>query len=123
MFNVPDYTLRYWEREFSQLRPKRTPSGQRLYSKTDIDLLKRIFELRYVKGLHVEAAKAYLGSTYRKCKPRNLPRIKNDTDAVRLLEDVKKTLEDAHLSAKIDAVIKYIGLTTWEQTSGKSRNS
>ena len=39
------HTLRYWEKEFEELDPAKTPGGQRRYRKSDIQLLKRIKNL------------------------------------------------------------------------------
>ena len=33
------YVLRFWETEFKKINPKRTESGQRLYSKKDVELI------------------------------------------------------------------------------------
>ncbi len=45
--------IRYWEKEFGTLRPKRTGKGDRLYTKKDIEQLQRIQHLVKEKGLHV----------------------------------------------------------------------
>ena len=37
LLDLEGYVLRYWETEFAQLRPGRTPKGQRLYSEADLD--------------------------------------------------------------------------------------
>lgn len=71
LLDIPAYTLRFWEGEFPQLNPHRTASGQRRYTPADVDMVKRIRELLYVKGLKVEAAKELLNATYRKYPPRN----------------------------------------------------
>jgi DNA-binding transcriptional MerR regulator len=34
---LPTYVLRFWETEFTRIKPKRTSSGQRLYSKNDVE--------------------------------------------------------------------------------------
>lgn len=60
ILELESYILRYWETEFSQLVPKRTPKGQRLYSKADLELL---FELKYLlheQGLTIEGARRVL---------------------------------------------------------------
>ena len=42
---VPEATLRAWERRYSVPTPVRTPSGYRLYSHKDVELVKRMREL------------------------------------------------------------------------------
>ena len=39
---IPTHVLRFWEAEFKQIRPKRTPSGQRMYRKKDVELILKI---------------------------------------------------------------------------------
>jgi len=57
---VPAYVLRYWEDEFSLIKPKRTEAGHRRYKKDDLLLLLSIKELLYNKGLTIEGAKKHL---------------------------------------------------------------
>ncbi len=53
----PQSTLRFWEREFTTLRPKRSEHGTRLYTPKDIEKLRLIRYLIKDKGLKIEAAK------------------------------------------------------------------
>ena len=57
MTNVPAYTLRYWEHEFSQLRPMRRVSKQRRYTKEDIASINKIKKLLHEKGFSIAGAK------------------------------------------------------------------
>jgi DNA-binding transcriptional MerR regulator len=52
--------LRYWEKEFGTLRPKRTNMGDRLYSKDDIVQLRRIQHLVKDRGFTLQGAKSQL---------------------------------------------------------------
>jgi len=65
---LPSYVLRFWESEFSKINPKRTPTGQRLYRKNDIELILKIKHLLYEKKFTVKGAKKYLNSEYREKK-------------------------------------------------------
>lgn len=64
MLEVKTSVLRFWEGEFEQLEPIRTPSGQRLYSEEHVVLLKRIRKLLYDEGLTLEGARKKLESGY-----------------------------------------------------------
>jgi DNA-binding transcriptional MerR regulator len=44
---LPSHVLRFWENEFPRINPKRTPSGQRLYRKSDIEFVLKIKHLLY----------------------------------------------------------------------------
>jgi DNA-binding transcriptional MerR regulator len=58
--DVPAYVLRFWETEFKRISPKRTPSGQRLYRKSDVDLILKIKDLLYNKKFTIQGARRYL---------------------------------------------------------------
>ena len=60
IIGVDTHILRYWENKFSQLKPYKTNSGQRLYRKDDIALLRRIKKLRYDQKLTMEGSKDFL---------------------------------------------------------------
>jgi DNA-binding transcriptional MerR regulator len=51
------YILRFWEKEFPQLRPKLRAKGRRYYTQENIKLLKKIHYLLKDKGLTIKGAK------------------------------------------------------------------
>lgn len=57
ILNVPQTTLRYWEKEFPEFAPKRTPKNIRIYTPDNIQTLRIIHYLLKVKGLKTAAAK------------------------------------------------------------------
>lgn len=62
MVGVSESTLRYWETEFAQLKPLRTPGGRRRYTSQDIEVVKQIVYLLSDQKLHVDGAKRRLHS-------------------------------------------------------------
>ena len=52
--------IRYWEKEFGSLKPKRTGKGDRLYMKKDIEQLQRIQHLVKEKGFTLQGARDQL---------------------------------------------------------------
>lgn len=60
MFNVNQSNLRFWEKEFKQLKPKRNPKGTRFYSPDDILVIKQIIYLTTEQKLTLEGAKRKL---------------------------------------------------------------
>jgi len=60
--DVPAYVLRFWETEFTGIKPKRTSSGQRLYRKSDVELILGIKHLLYEKKYTIEGARQHLKS-------------------------------------------------------------
>ena len=54
--------IRYWEKEFASLRPKRTGKGDRMYTKKEIEQLQQIQHLVKEKGFTLQGAKDQLRS-------------------------------------------------------------
>ena len=58
---IPDYTIRYWEREFrEELSPTRTRGKQRRYSDEDINKLLQIKKLLWIDNYSIKGAKRIL---------------------------------------------------------------
>ena len=57
---VEPYVLRFWESEFPQIRPKRTPSGQRMYRKKDVETIMTIRHLLYDLKFTIPGARQHL---------------------------------------------------------------
>ena len=55
-------TLRYWEREFKQLKPRTNARGKRFYIQRDIELIERIHDLVKAQGFTCKGARAVLKS-------------------------------------------------------------
>lgn len=53
-------TLRFWEREFKEIKPRRASRGVRLYSNADLQIVKLIYHLVKEKGLTLDGAKKRL---------------------------------------------------------------
>ena len=57
---VKPHVLRYWETQFSMLRPKKNRAGNRMYKPDEIKLLLRIKELLYTRRYTIAGAKRTL---------------------------------------------------------------
>ena len=62
---VQPYVLRFWESEFSQLRPNKSGTGQRLYRKRDVEIALRIKRLLYEEGYTIAGARQVVQSEVR----------------------------------------------------------
>ncbi|HOK36781.1 MAG TPA: MerR family transcriptional regulator [Paludibacteraceae bacterium] len=60
MLDVTPSNLRFWEKEFTQLRPKRNEKGTRFYSQKDIQTIKQIKYLVDEQKLTLEGARLKL---------------------------------------------------------------
>ena len=58
--NTNTHTLRFWEKEFKQIKPKILSGKRRYYSEKEIDLLKIIYELLKNQGYTISGAKKLL---------------------------------------------------------------
>ena len=55
--DLEQYILRYWESEFTQLRPSKNRSGKRIYRSNDIRLVLLIKNLLYTEKFTIDGAK------------------------------------------------------------------
>ena len=62
IIGVKPYVLRYWEKEFQIIRPKRADSKQRTYQREDIETIREIKKLLYEEKLTIDGAKKRLKS-------------------------------------------------------------
>lgn len=60
MFSINQSNLRFWEKEFKQLKPKRNKGNTRFYTKEDIQVIKNIIHLVEDKKLTLDGAKQQL---------------------------------------------------------------
>jgi len=60
MFDVNQSNLRFWEKEFKQLKPKRNDKGTRFYTPDDIQVIKQIIYLVNEQKLTLDGAKRKL---------------------------------------------------------------
>jgi len=58
--DVPPHVLRYWESEFSCIRPKRANSRQRLYRRADVELILKLKVLLHERRYTIAGAKKFL---------------------------------------------------------------
>ena len=59
---VKPYVLRYWEQEFSQLRPMKRRGNRRYYQHHEVLLIRRIRELLYEEGFTISGARNRLSA-------------------------------------------------------------
>lgn len=60
LVGVEPHVLRYWEHEFRSIRPTKSQRGQRVYSRRDVEHLRRIRGLLYEQGFTIAGAKKAL---------------------------------------------------------------
>src|SRR5438105_12652449 len=63
---VKPYVIRYWESQFGSLRPPRRDSGQRKFTKKEVETILRIKELLHEKRYTISGAKRVLQQEVRR---------------------------------------------------------
>jgi DNA-binding transcriptional MerR regulator len=88
---VKAHVLRYWEQEFSQLKPVKRRGNRRYYQHHEVLLIRRIRELLYDKGFTINGARNQLGgvSSIETKVPETLKEIAISGN---ILENVRKEL-------------------------------
>ncbi|MDO5664222.1 MAG: MerR family transcriptional regulator [Bacteroidia bacterium] len=83
-FAVNVSLLRFWEKEFENINPKKTAGGTRQYTKEDIQQVEIVYHLVKDKGLTLEGARQSLKSNKDDAEKR--------VEAVQRLKEIKKEL-------------------------------
>ena len=83
-FSVNTSLIRFWEKEFDILAPKKSATGTRKFTPEDVKNLELIYHLVKERGFTLEGAKAYLKEN----KDKTLDRF----ELIRKLESVKAEL-------------------------------
>ena len=60
MFDINESTLRFWEKEFNQIRPRKTGNGTRSYRQEDIESIRLIYHLVKERGMTLAGARQKL---------------------------------------------------------------
>jgi DNA-binding transcriptional MerR regulator len=86
MFKVNQSLIRFWEKEFNELKPSKNNKGDRRFTPKDIEKLKLIYHLVKERGFTLEGAKMKL--------KENPDKLKDNADLVASLQKVKSFLLD-----------------------------
>jgi DNA-binding transcriptional MerR regulator len=71
LIGVEPYVLRYWESEFSVIRPTKASSGHRVYSRRDVEALHVIRHLLHVEKYSIKGAKKRFNERKKEVKESN----------------------------------------------------
>ena len=85
------YVLRFWEKEFPMLRPRKNKGGNRHYQKRDIEMVNQIKHLLYEENYTIAGARKRLRQLESKGGKKELvQKAKSST----ILGEIKKELQD-----------------------------
>jgi DNA-binding transcriptional MerR regulator len=86
MFNVNASLIRFWEKEFSILKPQKNKKGNRLFTSRDIENFRLIYHLVKEKGYTIQGAREYLS--------KNRSEAEKNQDVVKTLQEIRQFLID-----------------------------
>ena len=84
ILGIPESTLRYWETQFTIIKPKRNKKNIRYYTPHDIEIISRVYYLVKEKGLKLDAAQAQIR--------HNRDGVDKRFDAIEQLKRIKEEL-------------------------------
>ena len=75
IIGVQTHVLRFWEKKFSILKPKKSVSGRRYYSSLDVEYLLMIKKLLYEEGFTIKGAINLINKKYKNNESSSQERI------------------------------------------------
>jgi DNA-binding transcriptional MerR regulator len=86
--SVAPYVLRFWETEFTQLKPNKSGTGQRLYRRRDVEMALRVKRLLYDEGYTIAGARQAIQAETRNKRGGGQPELPlpQQQQSVQLLE-------------------------------------
>lgn len=91
MFNVKTSLIRFWEKEFDIIKPKKNKKGNRLFTREDIDNFHIIYHLVKENGMTLKGAKKKMKEN-REDTEHNFEIIKSLETIKEMLIDVKESI-------------------------------
>ncbi|MFZ5942363.1 MAG: MerR family transcriptional regulator [Bacteroidota bacterium] len=86
MFNVNTSLIRFWEKEFDIIKPKKNKKGNRLFTKKDIDHFHMIYHLVKEQGMTLKGAQMRL--------KENPEEEEKNFEVIAILKNVRDMLEE-----------------------------
>ena len=93
ILGIPASTLRFWEKEFTIIKPKRNSKNTRFYTPEDVETIKMVYYLVKEKGLKLDAAQQQIRV--------NRHNVSQRSEVINRLKSVRNQLQDM-----IDAINK-----------------
>ena len=81
ILGIPATTLRYWEKEFTIIKPRRNAKNIRFYTPADIETIRKVYYLVKEKGLKLDAAQEQIR--------RNRANVDKRSEVIERLKGIK----------------------------------
>tara|TARA_Y100000389_G_scaffold104782_1_gene101687 strand:- start:135 stop:506 length:372 start_codon:yes stop_codon:yes gene_type:complete len=94
--STPTHTIRYWEKEFKQIKPKILNGKRRYYDEKNIRLLKKVYFLLKEQGMTINGVKKLLNNK----EPLKLDETSNDSIRSNILRNKLTNISEIIKSLK-----------------------
>lgn len=94
MFNVNTSLIRFWEKEFSIIQPKKSKKGNRMFTPKDIENFNKIYNLVKTNGYTLEGAKKALKEKTQISSTEITTTTNDHSNIIAKLEDIKEKLKN-----------------------------
>jgi DNA-binding transcriptional MerR regulator len=94
VLQVRTSVLRFWESEFSFLKPEKSTAGQRLYSKNEVELILQVKRLLYDEKFTIEGVRKRISPKGRLINSEDLLQQSGAKDLSELLREVRHELKN-----------------------------
>jgi len=94
VLQVRTSVLRFWESEFSFLKPEKSTTGQRLYSKNEVELILQVKRLLYDEKFTIEGVRKRISAKGKLINSEDLLQQPVSNDLSELLKEVRQELKD-----------------------------
>lgn len=92
MFSVNASLIRFWEKEFAIIQPKKNKKGNRLFTTKDIENFNKIYQLVKINGYTLDGAKKALKS--KELINEEVIELEDNTLVINRLENIKQRLQE-----------------------------
>ena len=92
MFSVNASLIRFWEKEFAIIQPKKNKKGNRLFTTKDIENFNKIYQLVKINGYTLDGAKKALKS--KELINEEVIELEDKTLVINRLENIKQRLQE-----------------------------
>ena len=86
--SIPTHTIRYWETQFKQIKPKILSGNRRYYDQNNIELLKKVHFLLKEQGMTINGVK----------------KILRNKEALKLDENLNRSINASNLKYKLEKI-------------------
>lgn len=95
ILELPESTLRYWESQFTIIKPRRNAKNIRFYTPNDIEIIRKIYYLVKEKGFKLDAAQAQIRAN-RDGVDKRFEVVDRLKDVRSRLKELQRVLEDVN---------------------------